>query len=148
MPEYSDVYVITEKRDRTTVESFLQHFLPEREESAEEYEIPQYSENPKIIFEKDHELIKYCELNKDVEHSIYWRATGGRKPEHGMLFFLKDGNAIYGLSTDAENTQYAKALLEELKAYFGSQHGYIGHEASPNVNNYVEFLEQEKIHET
>ena len=49
MPEYSDIYIITEKRDKAIVESFLQHFLPEREESAEEYEIPQYSENPKIL---------------------------------------------------------------------------------------------------
>jgi hypothetical protein len=146
MPEYSDIYVITEKRDRATVERFLRHFLPQRTESAEEYEIPQYSTTPEKVFKTDHELIEYCENNKEIEHSIYWQATGGKKPEHGMVFYLKDGYAIYGLSTDAENVVFAKNLLEELKEFINSNHGYIAHEASPDVNNYSDFLEQEKMH--
>jgi len=46
MPEYSDIYVISDKRDKNTIDLFLEHFLPKREESADEYEVPQYSENP------------------------------------------------------------------------------------------------------
>lgn len=148
MPEYSDIYIITGKRDRATVEKFLQHFLPQREESADEYTVPQYSDNPEIIFNKAYELVEHCEINSNVDHSIYWRARGGRKPEHGMVFYLEDGNAIYGLSTDAENHRYAKSLLHEMKTFFNVSHGYIGHEASPDVKNYTEFLEQEKKHES
>ena len=147
MPEYSDIYIITEKRDKATVEDFLQHFLPQREESADEYEVPQYSEKSEIIFKKAPELVEFCEVNKNIEHSIYWRALGGAKPEHGMVFYLADGNTIFGLSTDAENQQYAKSLPDEMKTFFKVSHGYIGHEAPPDVNNYAEFLEQEKRHE-
>ena len=147
MPEYSDIYIITGKRDSVTVEDFLQHFLPQREESADEYEIPQYSNNPEKVFNKAYELMKHCERNRKVEYSIYWRARGGVKPEHGMVFYLEDGNVIYGLSTDAEDQAYARRLLQEMKSYFNASHGYIGHEASPNVGSYTEFLKQVELHE-
>jgi hypothetical protein len=148
MPEYSDIYVISDKRDRKTIENFLHNFLPKREEIADEYEVPQFSDNPEIIFEKAVELIAYCENNKNIEHAIYWRATENSKPEHGMVFYLSDGFVIYGLSTDAANQEYASELLNELKEYFGTTHGYIGHEASPDVENYSEFLQQEVAHQS
>lgn len=147
MPEYSDIYVISEKRDRKTIEAFLNNFLPEREESADEYEVPQYSDNPELMFSEARELIEYCEDHKNIEHAIYWRASGNSKPEHGMVFYLSDGFVVYGLSTDASNQQYAAQLLVELKKYFNTTHGYIGHEASPDVDSYSEFLEQEVAHQ-
>ena len=147
MLEYSDIYVISDKRDRKTIEKFLNDFLPNREESADEYEVPQYSDNPEVIFGKAAELIDYCEKNTNIEHAIYWRATENSEPEHGMVFYLKDGFVVYGLSTDASNQEYAAALLNELKEYFSTTHGYIGHEASPDVESYSEFLRQEVAHQ-
>jgi hypothetical protein len=147
MPEYSDIYVISDKRDKNTIDLFLEHFLPKREESADEYEVPQYSENPEVVFNSAFELIDYCAKNKNIEHSIYWRALENRKPEHGMVFFLEDGYVIYGLSTDAIDQPYAKGLLEEMKTLFGTNLGYIGHEASPDVTNLTEFKEQIEVHQ-
>ncbi len=147
MPEYSDIYVISDKRDGKTIEKFLQDFLPNREESADEYEVPQFTDKPEVIYKKDRDLIQHCEKNKNIEHAIYWRATNGSKPEHGMVFYLSDGFVIYGLSTDAANQEFAAELLIEMKKYLNTAHGYIAHEASPDVENYSGFLQQEVAHQ-
>lgn len=146
MPEYSDVYVISDKRDKNTIELYLDRFLPRREESADEYEVPQYSENIEVVFNTANELIEYCAKNKNTEHSIYWRAVDNGKPEHSMVFFLEDGYVIFGLSTDAIDQPYANRLLGEMKDFFGTDLGYIGHEASPDVNNLAEFKVQIETH--
>lgn len=146
MPEYSDIYVISDKRDRGTLNKFLDNFLPDREESADEYEIPQYSDSPDSILSSAGELVDYCCENKTSEHAIYWRAPKQRKPEHGMVFYLADGNVIYGLSTDASDSKFANDLLTRLKTHVGSALGYIGYEASPDVENFDEFKQQIKIH--
>lgn len=148
MPEYSDIYVISDKRDSKSIEAFLDHFLPHRTESADEYEVPQFSDSPKVLFKTAQELIEYCEENRDIEHSIYWRATKSSKPEHGMVFYLNDGFVIYGVSTDASDQEYAAYLLNKLKKFLNATHGYIGHEASPDVDSYSEFLEQEMVHQS
>jgi len=146
MPDYSDIYVISSLRDPQTVNKFLNHFLPKRRESADEYEVPQYSETPSIIYKKANDLIEYCACNKSEEHSIYWMAMGGGKPEHGMVFYLQDSNVIYGLSTDASDQDYAKQLLNEMKVFFDSDFGYIGHEAAPDASSLMEFKEQINAH--
>ncbi len=147
MPEYSDIYVISENRDQKTVIDFLNKFLPNRKESANEYELPQYAENPTTIFKAADELIKHCALTKNEEHAIYWQSTSHEKPEHAMLFYLKDGHAIYGLSTDAQDTEFVDKLLKEMQLHFNTELGYIAHECSPNADNISEFKAQKKAHE-
>ncbi|WP_144407573.1 hypothetical protein [Gynuella sunshinyii] len=83
-----------------TIENFLNEFLALREESADEYEFPQYADNPEVIYKKADDVISKCISECNTEYSLYWRALGNRKPEHAMVFFLQDGNVIYGLSTD------------------------------------------------
>lgn len=151
MPEYSDIYVISNKRDADTVANFLDHFLPEREECADEYEIPQYSGSPHTILSVADELVKYCSENKKMEHSVYWRAINNNKPECGMVFYLKDGNTIYGLSTDASNPLYSNQLLhelQELQEFIGSTLGCIGHEAPPDmegINGFKNMIQKHKL---
>lgn len=146
MPEYADIYIISEKRDRAAVEGFLGRFLRRRAESADDYPVPQYSENPEIVFERAADLIDYCDANRGTVQSIYWRALGDSKPEHAMVFYLKDGNVIYGLSTDASDQNYAKNLLKDLKDHFNAEHGFIAHEAAPDAEDHAEFLAQEKVY--
>jgi hypothetical protein len=142
MPEYADIYVISERRTQSSINDFLNHFLPLREESADEYEVPQYSSNPELIFQEARELISYCEENKAEVHGIYWRALEERKPEHAMVFFLSDGYVIYGLSTDAVDEVYVGLLLDELKQFFDTELGYIAHEMCPSAESYIEFKQQ------
>lgn len=144
MPEYSDIYVLSNKRDAKSIKGFLDHFIPLRAESADNYEVPQYADDPEIIFQTAMELIEYCSKHLTADHSIYWRASDGSKPEHAMVFFLKDKHVIYGLSTDAMDQGYARKLLGEMKSYLGSDYGYIAHEACPDAESAEEFKQQIK----
>lgn len=146
MPEYADIYVISQKRDEATIFGFLNLFLPARKEYTDEYEIPQYSDSPVLMFDTAKKLIEYCCVNKSEAHTIYWNALEEKKPEHGMVFFLSDGNVIYGLSNDARNRALTKKLLDKAKDYLGSDLGYVGHEASPDCDDFDSFVEQTKIH--
>ena len=142
MTGLSDIYVISSKRDVKTIYSFLDHFLPEREESADDYYVPEYSNNPQQIFTKDAEIISFCVENNQIEQCIYWRAINNKPPEHAHIFFLNDGNIIFGLSTDSSNQEYAIKLLNKVKLFLDEQYGYITFETPPNAHNYDEFMAQ------
>lgn len=146
MPSYSDIYVISEKRNSGTIENFLNEFLPIREETADEYEFPQYADNPEIVYRKIDETLGKCIAERNTDYGIYWQALEGKKPEHAMVFFLEDGNVIYGLSTDDAYPEYAAELLQKMKILLNSSLGYVGHEASPDSSNIEEFKVQINAH--
>jgi hypothetical protein len=147
MPSYSDIYVISEKRDRKTVEDFLDKFLPDRDEAADEYEFPQYADKPEEILSTAEEAMTKAIKNRELDYRIYWRALNEAKPEHAMIFFLADGYVIYGLSTDDAYPKYASELLSEMKLFLGSNLGYIGHEASPDAENLEQFKREIDVHQ-
>lgn len=142
MPSYLDLYVISERRDSETIAEFLNEFLPLREESADNYAFPQYTDYPDVVFNNIDDALKKCIAVRDTVYSLYWRAVDNKKPEHAMLFFLKDGNVIYGLSTDENHPDYAAKLLQRMKALLNSDWGYIDYEAPPNASNLDEFKDE------
>lgn len=147
MPSYSDIYVISNKRDRDSVEEFLDEFLPYREEAADEYEFPQYSDKAEIIFSSVTDVLNKCIDEPNVDYRIYWRALSQNNPEHAMVIFLVDGYVIYGLSTDDAYPEYASELLSKLQSFLDSTMGYIGHEASPDAENYEQFKREISVHQ-
>lgn len=146
MPSYSDIYVISKKRDRKTIEEFLNQFLPARDETADEYEFPQYSDNPEIIFSTAEEALGKIIADPELDYRIYWRALNEAKPEHAMVFFLADGYVIFGLSTDDAYPEYVSDLLSKMKSFLGSSLGYIGHEASPDADSIEQFKREIDLH--
>jgi hypothetical protein len=146
LPEYLDVYVISSDRNAHSAFRFLDRFLPERQESAEEYEIPQYSNPSEAVLKTDKEIVGYCCENKNVDYRIYWRNSTDSKPEHAMVFFLRDGSVIYGLSTDASAPEYAKTLLSKLKTELNTNYGYIVWESSPDADTFEDFLAEAEKH--
>ncbi len=147
MPSYSDIYVISERRDLKTIDGFLNQFLPDRDETADEYEFPQYSDNPEIIFGSVEEALRKSINDCKLDYRIYWRALNAAKPEHAMVFFLSDGYVIYGLSTDDAYPEYALDLLSKMKSFLGSGLGYVGHEASPDAENIEQFKREISVHQ-
>ncbi len=147
MPSYSDIYVISERRDSNSVEEFLNEFLPCRDEAANEYEFPQYSGNAEIIFSSVEDALNKCIDEPDLDYRIYWRALSEKKPEHAMVFFLADGYVIYGLSTDDAYPEYVSELLSKLQSFLGSTLGYIGHEASPDAESLEQFKREIGVHQ-
>jgi hypothetical protein len=111
MPEYADIYVLSKATD--------------------EYEVPQYSDSPKIVFRQASELINHCCANLREVHSIYWRTPEGSKPEHAMVFFLPDEHIIYGVSTDAADEAQVRYFLARIKRHFKDKEALLYHEACP-----------------
>lgn len=146
MPSYFDIYVISDKRSLDSVECFLDEFLPLREQSADEYDFPQYADTPEVTYREASQALEKCVAEQKAEYSFYWRALENRKPEHAMVFFLKDGNVIYGLSTDDAFPGYAEELLQKMRALLNTGLGYIGHEATPGAENLEEFKAQINAH--
>lgn len=147
---YADIYVIQETRSKSHAIDFLNHFLPHRVESASEYLIPQYSDNPIQSFDNADELMEFLENNVQFNQSIYWRNTDEDSlNKHGMVFYTRDGNMILGISRDADmtggsDTKNEQECLKEMKAYFKTDIGYIDYE-NPPIDTYNEFVKRARM---
>ena len=150
MGELADIYVAVKTRSKKLGIEFLNQFLPKRAESADEYQLPQYSMISEREFDTVDELMTFLEKNQTVEYNLYWRATDELNPnKHGMLFYTKDKAMIFGISRDAEtdewlNTKNEDECLNLMKEYFQTNIGYITYEDTP-TNTYDEFVN--RVHE-
>lgn len=147
MGNLADIYVIQKSRSKKLGIDFLNHFLPLREESADEYLIPQYSEDPISEFDNAEDLMIFLESNPEYSQSIYWRNKDDENlNKHGMIFYTKDGNMIFGISRNADmsgnlTTENEDECLKLMKEYFQSDNGYITYEDTP-CETFSEFTEQ------
>ena len=133
MPGYADIYTLSTKRTAEFVKAFVDHFLPEYEESAVEYEIPQYADQPEIMFYTAPDLIEYCCTHLSAVQTIYWHNTTLMRPEHAMVFFLSDGHVVFGLSTDMDDEDEVQRLFNELQSFVGSTIAYVTYEEVPGL---------------
>lgn len=137
MGELADIYVAVKTRSKEVGDNFLNHFLPNRTESADEYEFPQYSKETEREFETVAALMTYLEDYEQAEYNLYWRNLDESNPnKHGMLFYTKDKAIIFGISRDAEingnlNTRNEDECLQLMKEYFKTNIGYITYEDTP-----------------
>jgi len=144
----ADIYVIKESRLKKMGIDFLNHFLPLREESADEYLIPQYSDNPIQEFNNADELMTFLESNQNHEQGIYWRNKDEHNlNKHGMIFYTEDGNMIFGISRNADMsgnliTDNEDECLQKMKEYFNTDIGYIHYETPPasSFGGFVEIV--------
>lgn len=141
----ADCYVITDQRIQVFINSFLDKFIPHREETADEYEIPQYSDKPTIIYKKAEDLIDYMVSNKNEPHTIYWRNLQRSNLKGAMCFFTNDGKLILGLSckTLDSDKSIERKYLEELREFCSTNDGYIAYE-DPAPDNTAEFMDRVK----
>jgi hypothetical protein len=128
MPEYADIYVLAKSRTGVAVSEFLDYFAPTREETADEYRIPQYSDSPHTIFRSSSEIISYCCSHISEPYSVYWKNAGNSGPTFAMVFFTSDGFLILGLSVDEGMD---KRYFFELQKQTKSNIGYVTFECPP-----------------
>jgi hypothetical protein len=86
---FADCYILSNNRNKTFILNFLENFLPIREESADEYEVPQYGEKTDMIFSSALELIDFLIKNPQESYAIYWRNLDKSDLSHAMCFFYK-----------------------------------------------------------
>jgi hypothetical protein len=127
MSGYYDVYALATARTTDEVQRFLAHFAPEREESADDYTIPRFSDSPLYVFDRANEVIEYCVSHLTEPQSIYWRCLRESGPAHAMVFFTTDGALLLGLSVITDEDQW----LKDLKAFAGSNVGCVLFEEAP-----------------
>lgn len=125
MPYFIDIYVLSPVRSTHVVESFLNHFLPLREESALDYWVQIGDINPVKEFKSVTEMCQYCERNPEAESRAYWHnRTEGVDPYHAHAFFLSKGGLVLGLSVASENESDWLDWLGKMKTETGAEHGY------------------------
>jgi hypothetical protein len=141
---YADCYVLSEKRTSTFILSFLDRFLPNRQEGADEYEIPQYADKPHVVFKTAAELIDYLTINKNEVHTVYWSSTD-KSDIKGAMCFTNNGQIILGIYCDTmfPDTRIEDKVFADLKNYCGNSNGYITYE-EPATHDTTEFLERVK----
>jgi hypothetical protein len=145
MGEFADCYVLVPERSKQLIDDFLDVFLPERKEYADEYEVPQYSDEPGYTFSSVDELIGHLVTSVSEPYSIYWASTGEGDVRFAMCFFTNDGWLILGLSTEAKvnDTSREDYALNLLKRFASNGIGYITYEEPPPLNS-KQFMERAK----
>ena len=129
MSGFYDIYVLSGDRTRIAIDRFLDQFAPRREDSATDYEVPQYASTPVAVFQHAHELIDYCVVHPHETHAIYWRSLATGDPAHVIVFFTSDAAVIFGLSVSRDPQRWLDTLLEFAK----SDRGYVGFEEPPPI---------------
>ncbi|GET24152.1 hypothetical protein [Prolixibacter sp. NT017] len=143
---FADCYALTDKRTESFIKEFLDHFVPERRETADEYEVPQYENNPVENFKTAHEAVKFLVENKSIKHSLYWANPIKSELRGAEIFFTDDGYVIMGIfcETKYPNTEIEDKIFKEIKEFCGNDEGYITYEDTPPHNS-KEFREKIKL---
>lgn len=147
MNEYfADCYVLTSQRKEEFILDFLNHFITNRKEQANEYEIPQWGNETTHRFQSVEHLIRYLVENNTQEYSIYWSNTKNEKLKGGQVFFTNDGYLIVGLYclTEVDNSELEDTLLKELFQFCSTDVGYITYEDIPPMNS-IEFKKKARL---
>lgn len=141
---FADCYVLTDRRTREFINSFLEKYLPYRQEYTDVYEVPQFSDHPAIVFHKADDLIGYLEVHKNEIHAIYWYNKNEDAQLRGtMCLFTSDGRVIMGIFCESlfPDTSNEESYFKDLQAFCGSTTGLIEYE-TPASRDTSEFLKR------
>ena len=135
---HADCYVLGGSRSADFIYSFLERFVPNRKEMANEYEVPQYSDNPKSVFKTTYELIEYLVEHKGELYTAYWLNTEDTELKAATCSFTREGQVIVGLSCQTlfPDTSIEDRYLSQLSEFCGSDLGYIAYEEPPSHDAY------------
>jgi len=143
MPYYADCYVLVRSRSPAAVRRLLTRFLPGgAQESAEEYGVPQYSDEPRQVFANADSLMDYMEAHPNEPHSIYWQSGSDSEYTQVNVHYTTDGAMVLGVACPAETNE--GQVLALLKKEFDSPYGYVAYETPPpdSAAEFVEVVEK------
>lgn len=137
MPEYIDCYCLVKSRSQEIVERFLERFIPNRQESADDYM------SNGTVFTDAEDLLKHLQENIKESNSVYWRTTDEESEvQHAMAFYTDDGSMILGLSFIGNNRydERAKKILNSMCSFLSSEIACLTVEEPPPTNS-LEFID-------
>ena len=140
---FADCYVLTNKRTKAFITSFLETFLMNRQEVAKQYAIPQFSEHPSRVLHAAEALIEYLEQHPTEPHAIYWLNKNESTLRGAMCIFTSDSQVIVGLycETRRPDTTIEQHYLKALKDFCGTTEGLVLYE-EPAPQDTAAFLER------
>jgi hypothetical protein len=141
--KFADCYVLTPNRTTAFIHSFLQTFLPLRQEYEPTYTLPQFSETPEKTFASAQELMEYLEQNSQVQYAFYWRNNEATALRGAMCFYTSDGQLIVGVFCESlfPETRIEEGYLQKLQQFCNSTYGLIEYE-TPAAEDTQPFLER------
>lgn len=140
---FVDCYVLTDKRTKPFILSFLNTFLPHRREYTDAYEIPQFADSPAQVLTSAEQLIEYLEQNKNETYAVYWSNAEEAKLRGAMCLFMSDGQVIVGVFCETlyPDTSIERLYLKALMEFCNSTKGLIAYE-EPAPKDTEEFLQR------
>src|SRR5687767_12176532 len=94
----ADCYVLSERRTSSFINSFLERFLPKREERKDKYPIPKFLSNSNIFCETFDDLLSYLENNPHVIYLLSLNNEEKSNIHQAICSFTSDGHVILGIS--------------------------------------------------
>ena len=138
MAQYIDSYYLVEHRKPILVKQFLDKYMPNAIESAEDYPVPLYNDSPVTVFYNIETLLFYLEREKECEYAVYWQNLNeNQRIKHFMVFHTDDGKMIFGVSVAASKPDdlLSITVFNELKVYLNSEIACITAEEPPPANS-------------
>jgi hypothetical protein len=123
-----EFYALREDRSSRFALDFLNRYLPNREPCADEYPIPECAVEPSVVCKTEDEILIFLEHHKEEPYGLYWNDSDPSSYAQAMIFYTRDGCAIFGLATDANSPS---EQLRELSGFVGTQHAMLGSEQRP-----------------
>jgi hypothetical protein len=129
--ESLDLYALAGERSHRVMRRFRDRWLTGFEESADEYEFPQYAVRPDAVYGSPWQLIDRLLAEPTQPHSLYWRNPRPGHVLHAMLFFTTDGGLIAGLTVTTEDPGLTATTLRRLAKSVDARYGYSAWEQPP-----------------
>lgn len=134
MGECLELYFLLDSRRANVIYDFFEKYSFLKKELAEEYFVPQFSDDVNQTFYSDKYLLKYLEENEDRAYVIYWENMDERAYIiQCILQYTKDGKMIIGVVVAGKepSDQLIVSIYKNIKKYFSSTLGCITSEEPP-----------------
>lgn len=143
---FADCYVLTNKRTKEFISSFLDKYLPNRQEYTDTYEVPQFSQQPTVVFKTADELIQYLEHHINEVHGIYWYNKVEEIIRGTMCLFTSDGQVILGIFCESlyPDSSIEEGFFADLKKFCDSTIGLIEYKtpAAKDIGDFLRRVEE------
>ena len=115
-----EIYALCNNRNKDFVLEFLDKFLPNRIELADDYAYPQFTSEIQNIFKDYKELLDILEINHNETYALYWKSTDHDDISNVMVFFTEDKGMIVGIVVN----NHVEKWFEKVVAFTKSSYAY------------------------
>lgn len=127
----NEFYFLVNDRSWNFIHNILNFISIEYGEMSSVYNVPQYSSDPILVFDKASDLTEYLVLNPTVDYSVYWiLKTQKDWSEKLVAIFTDDGALILGVVFDVKFISNISDIIKE----FNLEEFYLCLEDIPEAN--------------